>query len=95
MDRPGDQSFIKADWIVLAYLISVTGYRTTLKLLHRRTSTRGYYNWYLLLAAVVVMGGVGIWCIPFIGNLAIEMDKGQPDLQIQYSAGFNVGSFLL
>lgn len=29
------------------------------------------------------MGGVGIWCIPFIGNLAIEMDKGQPDLQIQ------------
>ena len=41
------------------------------------------------------MGGVGIWCIPFIGNLAIEMDKGQPDLQIQYSAGFTVGSFLL
>ena len=31
----------------------------------------------------------------FIGNLAIEMDKGQPDLQIQYSAGFTVGSFLL
>ena len=31
----------------------------------------------------------------FIGNLAIEIDKGPPDLQIQYSAGFTVSSFLL
>ena len=41
------------------------------------------------------MGGVSIWCMHFIGNLAIEMDKGPPDLQIQYSTGFSVGSFLL
>ncbi|KAK3171198.1 hypothetical protein OEA41_003282 [Lepraria neglecta] len=85
----------KPGWIVLVYFISVTGCWTTLELLHRRTSARGYYNWYLLLAAAVVMGGVGVWCMHFIRNLAIEMDKGQPDLQIQYSAGFTVGSFLL
>ena len=41
------------------------------------------------------MGGVGIWCMHFIGNLAIEMDVGQSDFQIQYSAGYTVGSFLL
>ena len=33
-------------WIILAYCISLTGCWTTLELLHKRTSNRGYYNWY-------------------------------------------------
>ncbi len=41
------------------------------------------------------MGAVGIWCMHFIGNLAIVMHDGEPALQIQYSPGFTAGSFLL
>jgi NO-binding membrane sensor protein with MHYT domain len=33
-------------FIVLSYVISVMGCITTLELLHRRTSTAGFYNWY-------------------------------------------------
>ena len=33
--------------IVLAYMISYVGAWTTLELLHKRTSWRGKYNWYL------------------------------------------------
>ena len=36
------------------------------------------------------MGAVGIWCMHYIGNLAIEMGQGQSKLQIQYSPGFTV-----
>ena len=37
-----------AGYIVLSYLVSFVGCWTTLKLLHRRTSHRGYYNWSVL-----------------------------------------------
>ena len=36
------------------------------------------------------MGAVGIWSMHYIGNLAIEMGQGQPELRIQYSLGFTV-----
>ena len=36
-----------AGFIVLSYLISLVGCVTTLELLHRRTSRRGLYNWYV------------------------------------------------
>ncbi|KAL8992867.1 MAG: hypothetical protein Q9169_006775 [Polycauliona sp. 2 TL-2023] len=84
-----------AGYIVLSYLVSFVGCWTTLKLLHRRTSHRGYYNWYLLLAAAVSMGAVAIWAMHYIGNRAITMLDGQPELQIQYSAGYTGGSFFL
>lgn len=41
------------------------------------------------------MGAVGVWCMHFIGNMAIVMNNGIPDFRIQYSPGFTVGSFLL
>ena len=50
---------------------------------------------YLLLAASTTMGAVGTWCMHFIGNRAIVMDKGQPNVQIQYSPGFTAGSFFV
>ena len=39
-------------FIVLSYLVSITGCWTTLELIHRKTSSRGYYN----------------WCVSFHGN---------------------------
>ncbi len=41
------------------------------------------------------MGAVAIWSMHFIGNRAIIMAHGEPNLQIQYSPGFTAGSFLL
>ncbi|KAL8687669.1 MAG: hypothetical protein Q9218_006223 [Villophora microphyllina] len=82
-------------YILLSYFVSFVGCWTALKLLNRRTSRHGYYNWYLLLAAAVAMGGVAIWSMHFIGNRAITMLNGDRDLQIRYSAGCTAGSFFL
>ena len=41
------------------------------------------------------MGAVAIWSMHFIGNRAITMDAGQPDMQIGYNAAFTAGSFFL
>lgn len=35
--------------LVLSYIISLVGATTTLELIHRRTSRRGYYNKYVQL----------------------------------------------
>ncbi len=53
------------------------------------------YQRYLLLAAASSMGAVAIWSMHFIGNRAIQMDKGQVDFQIEYSPGYTAGSFFL
>jgi NO-binding membrane sensor protein with MHYT domain len=34
------------------------------------------------------MGGIGIWCMHFIGNRAIVMSEGQLDKQIVYNTSF-------
>ncbi|KAL8751552.1 MAG: hypothetical protein Q9199_006338 [Rusavskia elegans] len=54
-----------------------------------------YNPGYLLLAAAVSMGAVAIWAMHYIGNRAITMLDGQRELQIQYSAGYTGGSFIL
>ncbi|KAL8817006.1 MAG: hypothetical protein Q9223_004076 [Gallowayella weberi] len=82
-------------YIVLSYFVSFVGCWTALRLLHRRTSHRGYYNWYLLVAAAISMGAVSIWAMHYIGNRAITMLDGQRELQIQYSAGYTAASFFL
>lgn len=41
------------------------------------------------------MGAVAIWSMHYIGNRAIVMAQGEPNLQIQYSPGFTAGSFFL
>lgn len=41
------------------------------------------------------MGAVAIWSMHYIGNRAISMARGEPNLQIQYSPGFTAGSFFL
>jgi hypothetical protein len=34
-------------FVVLSYVVSYIGALTTVELLHRRTSRRGWYNWYV------------------------------------------------
>lgn len=41
------------------------------------------------------MGGVGIWCMHFIGNRAIVLGDGSSERQIYYSSGFTAVSFFL
>lgn len=41
------------------------------------------------------MGLVGIWCMHFIGNRAIILDKGQPEIQLVYDSGLTIVSLIL
>ncbi|GKT49427.1 single-stranded DNA-binding protein RIM1, mitochondrial [Colletotrichum spaethianum] len=41
------------------------------------------------------MGGIAIWCMHFIGNRAIDLADGEPELQIAYSSGFTALSFFV
>ncbi|KAJ5946860.1 hypothetical protein N7454_003699 [Penicillium verhagenii] len=82
-------------YIFLSYVISSMGCATTLELLHRRTSRSGFYNWYLLLTSSITMGGIGIWCMHFIGNRAIVLGNGENDVQIMYNVAFTGTSFVL
>ncbi|KAJ5803043.1 uncharacterized protein N7503_005493 [Penicillium pulvis] len=82
-------------YIFLSYVISSMGCATTLELLHRRTSRSGFYNWYLLLTSSITMGGIGIWCMHFIGNRAIVLGNGAANIQILYNVAFTGTSFVL
>lgn len=41
-----------AGYIILSFFTSLIGCVTTLEVLNRRTSTRGAYNWYVLLRRI-------------------------------------------
>lgn len=41
------------------------------------------------------MGGIGIWCMHFIGNRAIVLGDGAPQIQIVYNVAFTGTSFVL
>ena len=41
------------------------------------------------------MGGVAIWCMHFVGNRALVLGDGEPELQIAYSPGYTALSFFL
>ena len=45
--------------------------------------------------AAVAMGGIGIWCMHFIGNRAIILHDGTLETQISYDSGFTALSFFL
>ena len=47
------------------------------------------------MGASLSMGGVAVWSMHFVGNRAVTLDTGAPELQISYNIGFTVGSFLL
>lgn len=41
------------------------------------------------------MGGIGIWCMHFIGNRAIVLGNGDMDVQIIYNVAFTGTSFVI
>ena len=41
------------------------------------------------------MGGIAVWCMHFLGNCAIVLGDGQPQLQIEYNPGFTALSFFI
>ncbi|KIW60259.1 hypothetical protein, variant 1 [Exophiala xenobiotica] len=84
-----------AGYVVLSFFTSLIGCLTTIELLQRRTSMRGAYNWFLLVASAITMGGIGIWAMHFVGNRAIVLDRGHPQRQILYNKGFTAASFFL
>ncbi|KAK7906149.1 hypothetical protein LTR67_000875 [Exophiala xenobiotica] len=84
-----------AGYVVLSFFTSLIGCLTTIELIQRRTSKRGAYNWFLLVASAITMGGIGIWAMHFVGNRAIVLDHGHPQRQILYNQGFTAGSFFL
>ncbi|KIW82278.1 hypothetical protein Z517_05305 [Fonsecaea pedrosoi CBS 271.37] len=84
-----------AGHIVLSFFTSLIGCITTLELLQRRTSTRGAYNWFLLVASAITMGGIGIWGMHFVGNRAIVLQNGDRRRQILYNPGFTAISFFM
>lgn len=94
---PGEEIHhtFSAGFVILSYIISIAGCATCLELLHRRTARFGLYNWFFLLMAAVAMGGIGIWCMHFIGNRATILHDGTLETQISYDSGFTALSFFL
>ncbi|RDA85022.1 hypothetical protein CP532_4592 [Ophiocordyceps camponoti-leonardi (nom. inval.)] len=84
-----------AGFVCLSYAISLIGTCSTLELLRRRTSHKGFSNLLLLIGAAISMGGIAIWSMHFIGNRAIFIFDGREDLQIAYSTGMTVLSLIV
>ncbi|KNB17540.1 hypothetical protein FOXG_15046 [Fusarium oxysporum f. sp. lycopersici 4287] len=84
-----------AGFVALSFVVSLVGAGSTLELINRRTGLRGLYNHLLLMSSAVTMGGVSIWCMHFIGNRAIDLADGEPDMQVAYSSGFTAVSFFV
>ncbi|KAH9223471.1 hypothetical protein DL95DRAFT_492617 [Leptodontidium sp. 2 PMI_412] len=85
----------KAGYVVLSYFVSCLGAFTTLEIMKRRTASNGWYNCFLVLAASVSMGGVATWCMHFIGDRAVILGDGQPEIQIVISSGLTAVSFFV
>ncbi|KAK6524302.1 hypothetical protein TWF694_005955 [Orbilia ellipsospora] len=94
---PGDIAHqeIQAQYVALSYAVSYIGSVTTLELLHRRTGSRGWYNWSLLVGSAISMGSIAIWGMHFIGNRAIILDYGVDSHQLMYNSSFTALSFFL
>ncbi|CAK7274737.1 hypothetical protein SEPCBS119000_006326 [Sporothrix epigloea] len=88
------QSF-NAGFVTLSYVVSLIGSWSTLELINRRTAIKGIFNHLLLASAAVTMGGISIWSMHYIGNRAIDIANGEPELQIAYSSGFTALSFFV
>ncbi|KAB2575105.1 hypothetical protein BFW01_g8254 [Lasiodiplodia theobromae] len=83
-------------WIIVAsWFVSFVGSTATVELLHRRGSGQGWRNWLQLGACSISFGAVGIWCMHFVGNRAIELGDGSKEIQLYYSPGFTALSVFL
>ncbi|CZT44145.1 uncharacterized protein RSE6_04275 [Rhynchosporium secalis] len=85
----------KAGYVFLSYSVSCLGAFTTLEIMKRRAASNGSYNNLLLLAASLSMGGITTWCMHFIGDCAIVLGKGQPEIQWTIAPGLTIVSFFV
>ncbi|KAF3070878.1 hypothetical protein GL218_00661 [Daldinia childiae] len=83
----------RGGFVFLSYLVSCVGAALTLELLNRRTSRNGLSNHLILVSAAMAMGGISIWCMHFVGNHAIILGEGEPELRINYSSRYSALSF--
>ncbi|KAI1656485.1 hypothetical protein F4813DRAFT_390524 [Daldinia decipiens] len=85
----------RGGFVFLSYLVSCIGAALTLELLNRRTSRNGLFNHLILVSAAIAMGGISIWCMHFVGNHAVILGEGEPELRINYSSRYSALSFFL
>ncbi|KAI1472005.1 uncharacterized protein F4812DRAFT_456106 [Daldinia caldariorum] len=85
----------RGGFVFLSYLVSYIGAALTLELLNRRISWKGLSNHLVLVSAAVSMGGISIWCMHFVGNQAIVLGDGEPELLIDYASHFSALTFFL
>ncbi|KAL5603923.1 hypothetical protein FOVSG1_006673 [Fusarium oxysporum f. sp. vasinfectum] len=71
-----------AGFIALSFVVSLVGAGSTLELINKRTGLRGFFNQSLNVKH-------------FIGNRAIDLADGEPDMQVAYSSGFTAASFFV
>ncbi|KAF2665308.1 hypothetical protein BT63DRAFT_61459 [Microthyrium microscopicum] len=81
--------------IVASVIPAILGAFTAVELLHRKSRQKGWVNWLYQLGIAVSMGLVAIWCMHFVGNRAIILGDGRPELQLYYSPGFTALSVFL
>jgi len=48
-----------------------------------------------LVSSAFSNGGVGIWSTHYIANRALTLYNGEPELQLEYDAGYTVLSFFM
>ncbi|KJZ72787.1 hypothetical protein HIM_07862 [Hirsutella minnesotensis 3608] len=82
-------------FVFLSYAVSLIGVGSTLELIRRQTSNKGFHNLILLTGAAISMGGIAIWAMHYIGNRAIVILNGEPELQIAYSTCLTVVSLFV
>ncbi|KAJ4003657.1 hypothetical protein NW752_011080 [Fusarium irregulare] len=82
-------------YVALSYLISLVGAASTLELINRRSWFDGISNHLVLVCSSITMGGIAIWSMHFIGNQALTLAHGEPEMQVDYSVGVTILSFCL
>ncbi|KAJ4123015.1 hypothetical protein NW768_010007 [Fusarium equiseti] len=82
-------------YVALSYLISLVGAASTLELINRRSWFDGISNHLILVASSITMGGIAIWSMHFVGNQALTLGHGEPEMQVDYSVGVTILSFCL
>lgn len=84
-------------YIFLSFVISCLGSATSLQMMKLRKSGFGWRNHVFLLFGALALGGVGIWCMHFIGMVALTLHRADTGdtVDIGYDPGLTVGSLVV
>jgi NO-binding membrane sensor protein with MHYT domain len=62
------------EYVVLSFVVSFLGCFTSLEIINLRTSQGGKRNLLLLISSSVVMGTIAIFCMHFLGMMAVQLE---------------------